>query len=43
MLASGAIGTRKYLKGKNIGKGGFAKCYEFTDFEDKKVQAAKIV
>lgn len=26
---------RKYLKGKQIGKGGFAKCYEFTNLENK--------
>jgi polo-like kinase 1 len=25
------------LKGKFLGKGGFAKCYEFTNLENKKV------
>ena len=31
------------MKGKLLGKGGFAKCYEFTNLETKKVQAAKII
>lgn len=35
--------TKKYLKGKFLGKGGFAKCYEMTNLENKKVQAAKII
>jgi len=26
---------RKYFKGKFLGKGGFARCYEFTDQETK--------
>jgi polo-like kinase 1 len=34
---------KKYLKGKFLGKGGFAKCYEMTNLENKKVQAAKII
>ena len=34
---------RKYNKGKFLGKGGFAKCYEFTNLETKAIQAAKIV
>jgi polo-like kinase 1 len=40
---NGEIITKKYLKGKFLGKGGFAKCYEFTNLETKKVTAAKIV
>jgi polo-like kinase 1 len=28
---------KKYLKGKFLGKGGFAKCYEITNLENKKV------
>jgi polo-like kinase 1 len=28
---------KKYLKGKFLGKGGFAKCYEMTNLENKKV------
>ncbi len=34
---------RKYSKGKMLGKGGFAKCYEFTSLETKKLTAAKII
>ena len=35
--------VRKYLKGKQLGKGGFAKCYEFTNMENKKISAAKVI
>lgn len=35
--------TKKYSKGKYLGKGGFAKCYEFTNLENKAVTAAKII
>ena len=41
--ALGESSVRKYSKGKFLGKGGFAKCYEFTDIDTKKVLAAKIV
>merc|ERR1719240_2131265 len=34
---------KKYTRGKFLGKGGFAKCYEFTNLETKKITAAKIV
>ena len=34
---------RKYLKGKLLGQGGFATCYEVTDLETKKSFAAKII
>jgi len=40
---TGDIQMRKYLKGKFLGKGGFAKCYEFTNLDSKKVYAAKVV
>lgn len=40
---NGDICIKKYLKGKFLGKGGFAKCYEFTNLDNKKVQAAKII
>jgi polo-like kinase 1 len=33
----------QYLKGKFIGKGGFAKCYEFTNLETKHKSAVKVV
>ncbi|XP_041840291.1 serine/threonine-protein kinase PLK1 [Melanotaenia boesemani] len=34
---------RKYTRGRFLGKGGFAKCYEITDMETKQVFAGKIV
>jgi polo-like kinase 1 len=40
---TGEIQIKKYLKGKLLGKGGFAKCYELTCLETKKVAAAKVV
>lgn len=40
---TGDIQIRKYVKGRLLGKGGFAKCYEFTCTETKKVYAAKVV
>lgn len=38
-----AIGKRLYLRGKFLGKGGFAKCYEFVSKETKKVYAGKVI
>ncbi|KAJ8338672.1 hypothetical protein SKAU_G00354580 [Synaphobranchus kaupii] len=32
-----------YCRGKVLGKGGFAKCYEFTDLTTNKLYAAKII
>jgi polo-like kinase 1 len=37
-----ATGTR-YMKGKFLGKGGFARCYELTDINSKEIYAGKIV
>ena len=34
---------RVFLKGRFLGKGGFAKCYEVTEQDTQKVLAAKIV
>ena len=37
---------RRYLKGKFLGKGGFAKCYEFQALDPPKgapIMAAKVV
>lgn len=34
---------KRYAKGKFLGKGGFAKCYEFTNMETDHVMAAKII
>ncbi|KRW99450.1 Protein kinase-like domain [Pseudocohnilembus persalinus] len=40
---NGTIQIKKYQRGKQLGKGGFAKCYEVTSLETKRVQAAKII
>ena len=40
---TGDVQIRKYYKGRLLGKGGFAKCYEFTCSENKKIFAAKVV
>jgi len=31
------------MRGKLLGKGGFAKCYEITNLETKRIHAAKII
>ena len=40
---TGDIQIRKYIKGRLLGKGGFAKCYEFTCIDTKRISAAKVV
>lgn len=35
--------VKKYLKGRFLGKGGFAKCYELKCISNKKVYAGKII
>ena len=40
---NGEIGVRLYHKGKFLGKGGFAKCFEFVNDETKSVHACKLV
>lgn len=40
---NGDIVVKKYSRGKALGRGGFAKCYEVTNLENKKVLAAKII
>ena len=40
---NGDVCIKKYLRGKFLGKGGFAKCYEFTNLENKRVLAAKVI
>ncbi|XP_029432620.1 serine/threonine-protein kinase PLK2 [Rhinatrema bivittatum] len=37
------ITGRRYCRGKVLGKGGFAKCYELTDLTTNKVYAVKII
>ncbi|XP_076450747.1 serine/threonine-protein kinase PLK1-like [Babylonia areolata] len=34
---------KRYAKGRFLGKGGFAKCYELTDLDTKEIFAGKIV
>jgi len=41
--ANGEVRIKKYAKGKALGRGGFARCYEVTNLENKKVLAAKII
>lgn len=43
MDSNGEIYLRKYLKGKQLGRGGFAKCFEVTDLQSKNTLAAKII
>ena len=40
---SGETSVKRYLRGKLLGKGGFAKCYEVTNLETKRILAAKII
>lgn len=40
---SGTNGIKRYQKGKFLGKGGFAKCFEFTSLDNNKVYAAKVI
>ena len=40
---NGDICNKKYLRGKFLGKGGFAKCYQFINIDTQRVLAAKII
>lgn len=40
---NGETVTKKYNKGQFLGKGGFARVYEFTDLENKAIFAGKII
>ncbi len=40
---NGEVHVKRYARGKVLGKGGFAKCYEVTNLETKKIMAAKII
>jgi polo-like kinase 1 len=40
---NGEVIVKKYTRGKVLGKGGFATCYELTDLEKNRMLAAKIV
>ena len=37
------VRLKRYQRGKVLGKGGFAKCYEVTNLETKKAVVAKII
>jgi len=39
----GDYGIRRYIKGKFLGKGGFAKCWEFVNADTNYVHASKII
>ena len=41
--STGEVVIKKYTKGRLLGKGGFAKCYEVVNIETSKVSAAKII
>jgi len=43
VTASGDVVSRRYQKGRFLGKGGFARCYEFTSLDSKKLFAGKVV
>lgn len=40
---NGECQYKRYVKGKLLGKGGFAKCYELTNVDSKRLYAAKII
>ena len=40
---NGETAIRKYIKGKFLGKGGFAKVYEFVQQDSKVASAGKVV
>lgn len=42
-LENGIILKKKYFRGRMLGKGGFAECYECMDQETEEVIAAKII
>jgi len=40
---NGDIYVKRYNRGRFLGKGGFAKCYEFTNIDNKRVSASKVI
>lgn len=40
---NGEIAVKKYQRGRFLGKGGFARCYEFQNLDTKKISAAKVI
>lgn len=41
--SSGDTLIRRYNKGRFLGKGGFARCYEFTSLENSQIFASKVI
>lgn len=41
--SNGEVAVQRYNKGRFLGKGGFARCYEIINQDSRKLQAAKIV
>ena len=40
---NGEVVLKHYSKGRFLGKGGFARCYEFTNQETRKITACKVI
>ena len=40
---NGEVLTKSYFRGNLLGKGGFAKCYEFNDMETNELYASKVI
>lgn len=40
---NGEIAVKRYQRGRFLGKGGFARCYEFQNLDTKKISAAKVI
>ena len=40
---NGEVAIKRYQRGKFLGKGGFAKCYEFTRVKDRHIVAGKLI
>ena len=40
---NGEIAVKRYQRGRFLGKGGFARCYEFQNLDTKKITAAKVI
>ena len=41
--ANGEVQIRRFQRGRFLGKGGFARCYEFLEQATRKIMAVKIV
>jgi polo-like kinase 1 len=43
ILQNNTIKVKKYKKGKHLGKGGFANCFEITNLENGSISAVKVI